>query len=67
MKNRKKWFLKENEKLITCKNKTGTDYSLIITRDKSGKEINQMNVKIIEANNDGFEYTCTYLKELFKN
>ncbi len=53
--------------LITCKDKMRTDFSLIITRDKSGKASNQMNVKIIEANNDGYEYTCTYLKDLFKN
>ena len=52
--------------LIPCKDKKGTDFSLIISRDKTGKAANQMNVKIIEANNDGFEYTCSYLKDLFK-
>ncbi len=52
---------------ITCKDNTGADYSLIITRTKFSKEVNQMNVAIVQINGDGFNYTCTYLKDLFEN
>lgn len=51
---------------ISCEDKMGVQHDLIITRDQNAKEINQMIVKIIQANNDGYEYTCTYLKNLIE-
>ena len=52
---------------ISCKNKTGVDFTLIISRDDNGKKMNIMNVSILQSNGDGDEYTCTYLKDLSEN
>lgn len=53
--------------IISCKNKTGIDFTLKISRDDDGEKMNQMDVSIQRSNGDGDEYTCTYLKDLFEN
>lgn len=51
---------------ISCEDKTGIQYDLIITRDENSKNINQMHVKIKQSNNDGYDFTCPYSKDLFE-
>lgn len=50
---------------ISCEDKMGNQYDLVITRDENSKNINQMHVTIKQSNNDGYDFTCPYSKELF--
>ncbi len=51
---------------ISCEDNMAVQYDLIITRNSNSKETNQMIVKIIKPNNDGYQFTCTYLKDLYE-
>ena len=52
---------------MSCKNKKGIDFTVKISRDDDGKKMNIMDVSILQSNNDGNEYTCAYIKNLFEN
>lgn len=51
---------------ISCGNSSRKDCDLKIERTENFKKVNLMFVTLLEPNNDGYKFTCTYLKDLFQ-
>jgi len=51
---------------IACINSSKTDFYFKIERTENLKKMNIMYVTLLQRNNDGYKFTCTYLKDLFQ-
>ena len=51
---------------IACRNSSKTYFNFKIERTDNLKKMNIMYVTLLELNNDGYKFTCTYLKDLFQ-
>ena len=64
--NEEKGQYKSKTLIIACRNSSKTYFNFKIERTDNLKKMNIMYVTLLELNNDGYKFTCTYLKDLFQ-